>query len=462
MPRRQSLRDRKTLIALSSPPSPRIATARPRRAAATSNATIARELSDDEGNDGGEAQERRQTLRLTVKMPSSRLREATSVASLDAAPVASTRSTRNIKKSYVVETSSEDEEEDEEPEDYADADANDDEIAEEATPNPRPGEEDGDGDDAEAEIDADGDIEMDDDADDGVPLGYHPPPPILKVNPPAAPKTKPAITVKAAPNPTKLKSVEAKEMSMNDPDEDDDEELSELGSDDDDDEEEADEDDDAAEGEEDAEGEDIDEEEDDEMAEEGDYSRSPDALSRGTTPDINKMTKRQRSRLNEVYTASTSPSADTGAGAGAGGGRGGFLELPMEPQVKKHLTAEEHAMRRAEMARRRKNLSEKRNEEEKQDTINRLLKKQAPKRRGKISAKEIEAQDRGDMSEAEEQALEEVEVRPANPVFVRWVSDRRGCRVGVPVEWLGTPMGEVFGGGGGGNGSGKMVEEVEG
>lgn len=39
--------------------------------------------------------------------------------------------------------------------------------------------------------------------------------------------------------------------------------------------------------------------------------------------------------------------------------------MPTEPQVKKHLTAEEHAMRRAEMARRRKNLSEKRNEEEK-------------------------------------------------------------------------------------------------
>ena len=37
----------------------------------------------------------------------------------------------------------------------------------------------------------------------------------------------------------------------------------------------------------------------------------------------------------------------------------------LEVQVKKHLTAEEHAMRRAEMARRRKNLSEKRNEEEK-------------------------------------------------------------------------------------------------
>lgn len=39
--------------------------------------------------------------------------------------------------------------------------------------------------------------------------------------------------------------------------------------------------------------------------------------------------------------------------------------ISTEVQVKKHLTAEEHAMRRAEMARRRKNLSEKRNEEEK-------------------------------------------------------------------------------------------------
>src|ERR1700679_101907 len=44
---------------------------------------------------------------------------------------------------------------------------------------------------------------------------------------------------------------------------------------------------------------------------------------------------------------------------------GMVLTTETEPQVKKHLTAEEHAMRRAEMARRRKNLSEKRNEEEK-------------------------------------------------------------------------------------------------
>ena len=258
-------------------------------------------------------------------------------------------------------------------------------------------------------------------------------------------------------------------MSNIDDDDDDDEELSELGSDDEEeeeDEEEADEDDNIVEGEEDAEGEEIeDDDEDDEMVDEGDKSRSPDGLSRGTTPDINKMTKRQRSRLNEVYTASRGGGGDD---SGVIGGSA-FLELPMEPQIKKHLTAEEHAMRRAEMARRRKNLSEKRNEEEKQDTINRLLKKQAPKRRGKISAKEIEAQDRGDMSEAEEHQQQQrgydevVEVVPANPVFVRWVSDSRGCRVGVPTEWLGTPMAEVFmGANGASGGSGKMVEEIEG
>jgi Ino eighty subunit 2 len=40
-----------------------------------------------------------------------------------------------------------------------------------------------------------------------------------------------------------------------------------------------------------------------------------------------------------------------------------------EVQVKKVFTAEEHAMRRAEMARRRRNLSDKRNEEVKVSTL---------------------------------------------------------------------------------------------
>lgn len=113
-------------------------------------------------------------------------------------------------------------------------------------------------------------------------------------------------------------------------------------------------------------------------------------------------------------------------------------------------------MRRAEMARRRKNLSEKRNEEEKQDTINRLLKKQAPKRRGKISRVEITADA---AAGAESAPSEEPEIERANPVFVRWVNDAKGCRVGVPGEWLEGPAGRVFGGPPIA-GSGKLIEEV--
>src|SRR5215469_15945362 len=103
-----------------------------------------------------------------------------------------------------------------------------------------------------------------------------------------------------------------------------------------------------------------------------------------------------------------------------------------EAQKKKHLTAEEHAMRRAEMARRRKNLSEKRNEEEKMETINKLLKKQAPKTNSRRAAangtKEVDVSP-------------DTEPQKPNPVFVRWISNKHGNRIGVPEEWLGAPVG---------------------
>ncbi|KAL9098721.1 MAG: hypothetical protein Q9163_005670 [Psora crenata] len=380
-------------------------------------------------------------------MPSSRLREATSAGagSEDAAPPP--RSTRNKqRKSYALASDSDDEDDIEEGDDDEEVEmsaASDmhgrrqrrrqrkqaetnmqsglgeyDEESEEGEQEEEEEEEEEE-DLNTPEDDVDSDME-DDDADDGLPLGAAVPThtPILKLKGPAV-LQQPKVTVTPVQD-AKLKSVEAKEMEM-----DDDDELSELGSDDDE-EEDVDED---AEGEDDV----------DEM-DEGDDSRSPDAAgSRASTPDVSKMTKRQRSRLDQVMGSD-------------------FLQLPMEPQIKKHLTAEEHAMRRAEMARRRKNLSEKRNEEEKADTINRLLKKQAPKRRGKISHAELAAQDRGD-DEDDEMAEVEEEVQPANPLYVRWVSTKEGCRVGVPGEWLGAPVGRIFGGAAG---NGKMVEEVEG
>lgn len=99
------------------------------------------------------------------------------------------------------------------------------------------------------------------------------------------------------------------------------------------------------------------------------------------------------------------------------------------------------------------------------DTINRLLKKQAPKRRGKISAAELSAAAAGvplsasalkgkSHNASNDDALSRDEEMTANPVFTRWVSDRSGCRVGVPGEWLGkgVRVGAVFG----------AVAEVEG
>ncbi|KAI9757487.1 MAG: hypothetical protein M1815_001014 [Lichina confinis] len=164
------------------------------------------------------------------------------------------------------------------------------------------------------------------------------------------------------------------------------------------------------------EGEEDEDDDDDDDDDEDDEGATPATGSRASTPDLSKMTKRQRSRLVELG--------------------GELLQLPSETKVKKVLTAEEHAMRRAEMARRRKNLSEKRKEEEKIDTINKLLKKQAPKQRR--TARNPEAG--GDASPSNQEA----EFEKPKDIFVRWVSSSRGNVVGVPEEWIGTAVGKVF------------------
>jgi Ino eighty subunit 2 len=142
-------------------------------------------------------------------------------------------------------------------------------------------------------------------------------------------------------------------------------------------------------------------------------------------------------------------------------------------------------MRRAEMARRRRNLSEKRNEEVKvrtpftlsappslakyisthvglplanshpqMETINKLLKKQAPKTTRKNAALLAAGDETPD-----------VEPQRPDPMLIRWVHNKNGSRVAVPDELLAGPVGRVFIGGGatGGGGAlagGKMVEEV--
>ncbi|RKF61332.1 hypothetical protein OnM2_043076 [Erysiphe neolycopersici] len=139
--------------------------------------------------------------------------------------------------------------------------------------------------------------------------------------------------------------------------------------------------------------------------------------SQMSAPDLNKLTRRQRARFDDGYS-------------------GHLMALPDEVQVKKHLTAEEHAMRRAEMARRRKNLSEKRNEEEKLETINKLLKKQAPKtntRRRELNVAIVGVD-----------TPDDTETQKPNPMFVRWVSNKDGNCIGVPEEWIDSPIGAIF------------------
>ncbi|KAL4978486.1 PAPA-1-like conserved region-domain-containing protein [Aspergillus desertorum] len=332
----------------------------------------------------------RKSIHLTVRMPSNKLRQATNGNSRSAAA----RRSHNVFTDNPIVTgprASRSQKKlveintSDEEEEEEEQDLEDQEEDEVDEDGDAPGE------DEDEDADADGDVDMDD---------APPQPPVSRRHGKAAltstPRGKPA------------KSVEAKEMELDDEDEEEDEEeLSEPDSD--------------ADGEPDDQEEGValnmDEADEDEEDEELD--------SDGEMPDMSKLTKRQRGSLGND-----------------------FLQLPMEPQIKKHLTAEERAMRRAEMARRRKNLSEKRNEEEKMDTINRLLRKQAPKRRGRIPA--VEA---AENAAADQEAAVESEV--VDPTMVRWISGREGSRVAVPEEWIGTPPGRIFG-----ENPRKLVEEL--
>ncbi|KAJ5923758.1 hypothetical protein N7454_009003 [Penicillium verhagenii] len=379
-PPRRSTRSRRAEKDLSEPEANTSlrSTRKTRSAAAQDSVSASQSRSSSAGS-------RRRSLRLTLRMPAGKLREATggrsarrSINVFQENPIVSgPRTSRNQKKLVEVATSDEDIEDQEEDEvEDEDALGEDDEDA-----------------------DADGDLDMDD---------APPQPPVRRGAKQAPPsRGKPA------------KSVEEKEMEMEEEEEEeedlDDEVLSDTDSD--------------AEGEPDDQDEtaipDVNVDDLDEEDEEDDLDDDMD--SDALAMENGKQTKRQRGNLGND-----------------------FLQLPMEPQVKKHLTAEERAMRRAEMARRRKNLSEKRNEEEKMDTINRLLRKQPPKRRGRAAAEGAES------TPADQEGAV---VEKPDHTMVRWISNANGCTLSVPEEWLGTKAGRLFGPPPA-KGSGKMVQEL--
>ncbi|KAI1005324.1 hypothetical protein K3495_g2894 [Podosphaera aphanis] len=347
-------------------------------------------------------------MRLTVKASSSKLRQATrfSPSSSENLTMEITddnnepeinggkRGRRGSKKSYALAESDSEEEEDNEMPDLGDEE--DDEDDEE--------DDDKDGDDYASDqfnVDADGESNYDD---------IQPSQKAARLEivgkKPAPPKTVDKGTNSGISGSQRLRQIQ-QDLS------DDDEELSELESILGEDEESM-----QIADEEDSEGDDPETRvETEEVDKDLDVDEMPGAESRASTPELNKLTRRQRARFDES--------------------NGGYLmALPDEVQVKKHLTAEEHAMRRAEMARRRKNLSEKRNEEEKLETINKLLKKQAPKtnaRRGELNA-----------AAAGDGTPDDAGAPRPDPLFVRWVSTKHGNRIGVPEEWVNGPLKVLF------------------
>lgn len=67
------------------------------------------------------------------------------------------------------------------------------------------------------------------------------------------------------------------------------------------------------------------------------------------------------------------------------------------------------------------------------ETINKLLKKQAPK----TNARRRDLNGTGDETPG-------MENQKPNPLFVRWVSNKDGNRIGVPEEWIEAPVGSIF------------------
>ena len=95
------------------------------------------------------------------------------------------------------------------------------------------------------------------------------------------------------------------------------------------------------------------------------------------------------------------------------------------------------------------------------ETINKLLKKQAPKtnaRRKELNAGTERNGAGGDITPGNE-----AEPQKPNPLFVRWVSNKDGMRICVPEEWLEAPVGSIFNNSVKpvGMRSGKLIEEVQ-
>ncbi|KAI0724428.1 hypothetical protein C8T65DRAFT_704298 [Cerioporus squamosus] len=154
-----------------------------------------------------------------------------------------------------------------------------------------------------------------------------------------------------------------------------------------------------------ARGSDIESEDDDEDEDDGGESTRSGSVAGGASARV--LTARQAVLANVVDSSHVS------------------LIEPPNPRKKKPLTEIEIALKREETARKRRNLTEKKLEDEKAETINRLLKKQS-RARGKRNALAT-AEDKPGPGEAagEGEDEEAAEAFAPLPTMYRWVSSAR-------------------------------------
>lgn len=64
-------------------------------------------------------------------------------------------------------------------------------------------------------------------------------------------------------------------------------------------------------------------------------------------------------------------------------------------------------------------------------------------------------------SNGETPLVDEAGNTKANPVYVRWVNNKDGSKIGVPEDWLSGPVGRIFVDSKKPTGNGKLVEVVQ-
>ncbi|KAH3680614.1 hypothetical protein WICPIJ_008185 [Wickerhamomyces pijperi] len=183
------------------------------------------------------------------------------------------------------------------------------------------------------------------------------------------------------------------------------------------------------------------------LSDDGFDSDSAEINAPSQIPDLTKMTERQRAKLDEATTAASPTLDPIGDEFDSDSSQisvnshlsvlksknSQFLSLSNNIKKRHVLTEEENQIRRAEIARKRKNLSEKKLEEEKQDTINKLLKRRAKTTRIKKGGPLDDIVD-GEGLDSVEGGKREKPRRPQleHKALLRWTSDSKGLRLGIP------------------------------